>query len=317
MKGDSNFYDNILEVENLSKKFSLDSGFFARKDRFVHALNDVSFYIRRGETYGIVGESGSGKSTLAKVLAGMYKGDGGNICFNSKNDGTIRYVFQDPARSLNPRLTVYSILTDGLRFAKSNKKVDSKEELLCKAQKIIKEVGLDKSDLDKRPSQFSGGQRQRISIARGLLGNPELLLCDEVVSALDVSIQGQILNLLKDIKKTRSLSYLFIAHDLRVSCYFCDRIGVMYRGFLLEEADAADFYKTAAHPYSKLLFEGALGTANENAGEIKSSLTDLKGCPFAHRCTKAKKYCFEECPPWKELSSLDKQKIHRLRCFEV
>lgn len=311
------YTDKILEVKNLSKRFFLDSGFFARKDRFVYALNDVSFFIERGETYGIVGESGSGKSTLAKVLVGLYKSDSGRVLFNPKNGGQIKYVFQDPARSLNPRLTVYSILTDSVRFFKEKKVAETKEELYSRAQRIIEEVGLDKGDLHKRPSEFSGGQRQRISIARGLLSQPELLLCDEVVSALDVSIQGQILNLLKDIKKSRSLSYLFIAHDLRVSCYFCDRIGVMYRGVLVEEAQACDFYKTAVHPYSKLLFEGALGSANEGSGEIKTALSALQACPFAHRCPKAKKHCFEECPPWTEVNSENQLKPHRVRCFEV
>lgn len=260
--------DNILEVKNLTKKFSLESGFFARKDRFVYALNNVSFEIERGKTYGLVGESGCGKSTVAKLLVGMYKPDSGKVVFkslenrkneNEKNSSLIKYIFQDPARSLNPRMTVFSILTDGLKHEKKGIK---KGELKKLAEEILEEVGLDKSDLERRPSEFSGGQRQRISIARGLLMQPQLLICDEVVSALDVSIQGQILNLLQEIRSKRNLSCLFIAHDLRVSCYFCDKIGVMYRGVLVEEGNAEDFYKTALHPYSKLLFAGAEGGKN-------------------------------------------------------
>lgn len=309
--------DNIIEVKNLTKKFSLESGFFARKDKFVYAVNDVSFAIERGKTYGLVGESGCGKSTTAKLIAGMYESDGGKIIFNSainkdsssvKKSEFIKYIFQDPGRSLNPRMSVLTILIDGL---KHSSKWPGKEAAVKMAGEILEEVGLDPADLEKRPSAFSGGQRQRISIARGLLMQPELLICDEVVSALDVSIQGQILNLLNELQQKRNLTFLFIAHDLRVSCYFCDKIGVMYRGVLLEEADAQDLYKTAAHPYTKLLFEGSSGTASESGGEVKTALTTLKGCPFAHRCPKAKERCSMEMPEWKNICD-----GHKVRCFE-
>lgn len=315
--------DNILEVKNLTKKFSLDSGFFAKKDRFVYAVNDVTFSVGRGKTYGLVGESGCGKSTTAKVIVGMYKSDSGTIVFNSlrKNSGSrfhfsgfhgsaiAKYVFQDPARSLNPRMSIYTILTDGLKYSSA---WPGKKEARKIAGNILEEVGLDSSDLDRRPSEFSGGQRQRISIARGLLGSPELLICDEVVSALDVSVQGQILNLLHDIRARRKLSYLFIAHDLRVSCYFCDRIGVMYRGVLVEEADAADLYKTALHPYTRLLFDGASGTATAGNGEVKTALSVMRGCPFAHRCPKASDRCRTRLPEWKTF-----EKGHKARCFQL
>ncbi len=311
--------DNIIEIKNLTKRFTLDSGFFARKDRFVYAVNDVSFSIKRGETYGLVGESGCGKSTTAKLIARMYKADSGQIDFTpkeknlkiSKNESTplIKYIFQDPSRSLNPRMTVFSILTDGLKYSKHWP--GEKEERQA-AQKIMEEVGLDKTDLDRRPSAFSGGQRQRISIARGLFSEPELLICDEVVSALDVSIQGQILNLLQEIRAKRNLSCLFIAHDLCVSCYFCDRIGVMYLGVLVEEGRAEDFYKKAVHPYSKLLFAGANGkheNTNDNA-EVKTALSKIAGCPFAHRCPKVQEKCKTELPPWTMLENKNK-----VRCF--
>ena len=331
--------DTVLEIKSLTKKFSLESGFFARKDRFVYALNDVSFEIERGKTYGLVGESGCGKSTTAKILAGMYRPDSGKIIFNGKilscgtgstvgtggsegaegsigsASGTsadfskIKYIFQDPARSLNPRMTVFSILTDGLKHSKKGIK---KEELRTLAGQIMEEVGLDRADLDRRPSEFSGGQRQRISIARGLLMEPELLICDEVVSALDVSIQGQILNLLQDIRSKRKLTILFIAHDLRVSCYFCDRIGVMYRGVLVEEGRASDFYKTAMHPYSKLLFAGSEGgkEASKAEGEVKTSLSGVSCCPFSHRCPKKTEKCLEKLPDWTTLEA-----GHKVRCF--
>lgn len=320
--------EKILEIKKLSKKFTLESGFFARKDRFVYALNDISFEIERGKTYGLVGESGCGKSTTAKLLAGMYRPDSGEIIFNgcriSETSGgfdtpstrssatafsKIKYIFQDPVRSLNPRMTVFSILTDGLKYSKKGIK---KEELRTLAGNIMEEVGLDKADLDRRPSEFSGGQRQRISIARGLLMEPELLICDEVVSALDVSIQGQILNLLQDIRSKRKLTILFIAHDLRVSCYFCDRIGVMYRGVLVEEGRAADFYKTARHPYSKLLFAGSEGEkdAAKAQGEVKTSLSGVSCCPFAHRCPKKTEKCLEKLPDWTFTED-----GHKVRCF--
>ncbi len=303
--------DNIIEISNLTKKFSLESGFFARQDRFVYALNDVSFSIQRGTTYGLVGESGCGKSTTAKILVGMYKPDHGTVKFIPSTGGQIKYVFQDPSRSLNPRMTVFSILTDGLRYSG---KWPGKEKARTLAGDILEEVGLDRKDLDRRPSEFSGGQRQRISIARGLLMEPELLICDEVVSALDVSIQGQILNLLTDIRQKRNLTYLFIAHDLRVSCYFCDTIGVMYRGVLVEEAPAADLYKTGLHPYTKLLFQGAEGTDISNSGEIKSVLSTLKGCPFAHRCPMAEESCRIQLPEWKEAGVNHKVRCHKV-CF--
>lgn len=307
--------DLIIQIKNLTKKFSLESGFFARKDKFVYALNNVSFEIERGTTYGIVGESGSGKSTTAKIIVGMYKKDSGEIIFNSKNQfsenskekSSIKYIFQDPSKSLNPRMSIFTILTEGL---KHTSKWNGKKEARKTAENIIEEVGLSKEDLDKVPSQFSGGQKQRIAIARALLNEPELLICDEVVSALDVSIQGQILNLLLELREKRNMSYLFIAHDLRVSCYFCDKIGVMYRGVLVEEGNAKDFYKNCLHPYTKLLFQGSSGKTEEKSGEIKTTLESINCCPFAHRCPKALEKCFEQLPEWKIIEN-----GHKVRCF--
>lgn len=307
--------DLIIQIKNLTKKFSLESGFFARKDKFVYALNNVSFEIERGTTYGIVGESGSGKSTTAKIIVGMYKKDSGEIIFNSKNQfsenakekSSIKYIFQDPSKSLNPRMSIFTILTEGLKYTSKWK---GKKEARKTAENIIEEVGLSKEDLDKVPSQFSGGQKQRIAIARALLNEPELLICDEVVSALDVSIQGQILNLLLELREKRNMTYLFIAHDLRVSCYFCDKIGVMYRGVLVEEGNAKDFYKNCLHPYTKLLFQGSSGKTEEKSGEIKTTLESINCCPFAHRCPKALEKCFEQIPEWKIIEN-----GHKVRCF--
>jgi oligopeptide/dipeptide ABC transporter ATP-binding protein len=235
--------------------------------------------------------------------------------------GKVKYVFQDPARSLNPRMTIFDVLISGKRWAGT--RID-KKVLREEAAAVLEEVGLSASDLERRPAEFSGGQRQRISIARGLLMNPELLICDEVVSALDVSIQGQILNFLLDIRSRRDLSFLFIAHDLKVACYFCDRIGVMYRGELMEEAPAEELYREGLHPYTRLLFssvsgkaggaatQGSTEQAGELRGEVKTAVTEIAGCAFADRCPLAEGRCFAEHPVIKEIDN-----SHKVRCFKV
>jgi ABC-type oligopeptide transport system ATPase subunit len=274
----------LLTVSHLYKRFNLEAGFFARFGRFVNAVNDISFSIGKNQSYGLAGESGCGKTTTARMLVRMYEADSGEIIFHHGDAPLtvaalkkeelrqyrekVRYVFQDPARSLNPRMSVYEVLVSGCRRPLRKRGVGEKE-LREKAAAILEEVGLQAADLEKRPSEFSGGQRQRISIARALLMEPELLICDEVVSALDVSIQGQILNLLLDIREKRDMSFLFIAHDLKVACYFCDRIGVMYRGELMEEAPAANLYKEALHPYTRLLFSSAAGVSEEVHAETQ------------------------------------------------
>jgi len=275
----------VIEVSHLQKRFNLEAGFFARYGRFVNAVNDVSFTINDNEAYGLVGESGCGKTTTARLLVRMYEPDSGSIRYypEARGDGQpepvdinslsksklaayrqkVRYVFQDPARSLNPRMSVYEILVSGAKWAGRETGISKNEkELRQQAEEALNEVGLSPDDLDRRPSEFSGGQRQRISIARALLMQPRLLICDEVVSALDVSIQGQILNLLLDIRKKRDISFLFIAHDLKVACYFCDRIGVMYKGELMEEAPAENLYREAKHSYTRHLFDSAMKTGN-------------------------------------------------------
>ncbi|MCL1992566.1 MAG: ABC transporter ATP-binding protein [Spirochaetes bacterium] len=325
----------ILSVSNLKKRFNMEAGFFARYGRFVNAVNGVSFSIAANEAYGLVGESGCGKTTTARLLVRMYEADGGEIMYypaerQAQSVGAlrkeelrlyrekVRYVFQDPARSLNPRMNVYEVIVSGCRGALKRRGVEE-QALRERAAGILEEVGLSASDLEKRPSQFSGGQRQRISIARSLLMEPSLLICDEVVSALDVSIQGQILNLLLDIQEKRAMSFLFIAHDLKVACYFCDRIGVMYNGELMEEAPAARLYSEALHPYTQLLFSCATGKKGQTerqpaAAEPKhappSASQTAPSCPFAPRCPKAAPRCFNEHPDLTEAGT-----GHLIRCF--
>jgi len=319
---------SVLTVSNLYKRFNLEAGFFARFGRFVNAVNDISFSIGKNEAYGLVGESGCGKTTTARMLVRMYEADSGEILFNYGNETLVvsalkkealrqyrekvRYVFQDPAKSLNPRMNVYEVLVSGCRKPLKKRGI-SENELRKKASAILEEVGLQEGDLEKRPSEFSGGQRQRISIARSLLMEPDVLICDEVVSALDVSIQGQILNLLLDIRKKRNISFLFIAHDLKVACYFCDRIGVMYKGELMEEAGAQDLYREGLHPYTKLLFSCASGVSQKNTAKgTQGRKEELRegGCSFAARCSQASERCFKEHPVLEKVKN-----GHLIRCF--
>lgn len=308
-----------LKVSGLTKQFNLEAGFFAKNKKTVYAVNDVSFEILSGSTYGIVGESGCGKTTTARLIVQMYRQTSGIIEFFGKDVSSlgkkelkdyrekVKYIFQDPAKSLNPRMTVYEILVSALRYSSLWR---GKEDTRNRAEEIIQEVGLCAEDLNRRPAEFSGGQRQRISIARGLIMNPRLLVCDEVVSALDVSIQGQIINLLQDLRRKRGLSFIFITHDLKIASYFCDRIGVMFRGVMVEEGDARTLYKDALHPYTKLLFEGASGKLSRSNVEVKTTLEQEHCCPFSYRCPKATEKCRNEIPEFTTLPD-----GHKIRCF--
>jgi len=319
----------LLSVSGLQKRFNLEAGFFARFGRFITAVNDVSFTIDAGESYGLVGESGCGKTTTARLLVRMYEADKGKMLYYRSETEAIeigalhkeqlrqyrqkvKYVFQDPARSLNPRMNVHDVLVSGLQ----RNWTGTPKQLREKAAAALEEVGLSATDLERRPAEFSGGQRQRISIARGLLPQPELLICDEVVSALDVSIQAQILNLLLDIRAKRGISFLFIAHDLKVACYFCDRIGVMYAGELMEEARAADLWRDGQHPYTQMLFACATGMRCATLPAKKNVMTnniipDVPHCAFAARCPYAFDRCFNEAPSMREIAS-----DHKIRCFK-
>ena len=261
--------DVILKVENLSTSFNLDAGLFSSSKQKIKALDGVSFELYRGETFGIVGESGSGKTTLAKTIASIFKKSGGSFTIYEKESPfRLRYVFPDPASSLNPRMSIYQILTHGYRYsvkkyAKSlplgeRKKLLlslKKDKLLKRVKTVLNSVGLDSSVLERRSSDFSGGQRQRISLARALMFEPSILICDEVVSALDLSVQAQILNLLVKLKKEYRFSMIFIAHDLAVVSYICDRVAVMNKGKIVEVGEALSIVQNPKEEYTKRLYQ--------------------------------------------------------------
>ena len=314
--------DVVLAVKNLRQQFRLGGGFWKelsffggklrRAPKLVHAVNDVSFSIRRGEVFSIVGEIGCGKSTAARTVIKLLEPAAGEIWF----DGTeitrldaqqmlpfrrrMQMVFQNPYASLNPRHTIRTILTEPMQFhglAADRKEADEK------ALSLLDKVGLRLEQADRFPHQFSGGQRQRISIARALALTPEFIIADEPVSALDVSIQAQILNLMMDLREEFNLSYLFIAHDLSVVKHISDRVGVMYLGKLVEVGEKKAIYGNPLHPYTRALFAAApvLGSHNlrdaQLAGDVPATPTELPpGCFFAGRCSQVLPVC-REIPP--------------------
>ena len=250
----------VLEVKNLKQYFT--SG-FGRRKTVLKAVDDVSFTIHKGETFGLVGESGCGKTTTGRTIIRLYQPTGGEIYFNGKlisgrlskearQEVTrgMQMIFQDPIASLNPRMTVKEIIGEGLKI---NKLCNNEKEMLAMVYDILETVGLTKEHASRYPHEFSGGQRQRIGIARALITNPDLIIADEPISALDVSIQAQVLNLLNRLRKKLGLTILFIAHDLSVVKYFSDRIGVMYNGKLVELANADELYTRPLHPYTQSL----------------------------------------------------------------
>jgi peptide/nickel transport system ATP-binding protein/oligopeptide transport system ATP-binding protein len=257
----------LLEAKGLYKTYTQTSGFFVKKQRIIKALNNVSLSIKKGETLAIVGESGSGKSTLARCLLQLLSLDQGELFFKGKNLNSldvegkkylkrhIQMVFQDPYASLNPRMKISEILEEGLLIHDLGDKFSRDKKM----RDMIKKVGLEVSDLNKYPHQFSGGQRQRIGIARALIVEPELVICDEPVSALDVSIQAQILLLLKDLQKELGLSYLFISHDLRVVRHMADSIAVMHQGKIVEQGSIKGIYEKPKAHYTRELLNAIPG----------------------------------------------------------
>ncbi len=308
--------ENLVEVKNLKEYFNINTGVFQSKP--LKAVDDVSFAIRKGETLGLVGESGCGKTTVGRTLLHLYKPTAGEIWFQGKKIETkqdiLEYrkktamVFQDPYSSLNPRMTVSDIIGEPLDI---HKMYADKQERMEKILAMMEKVGLNSEHASRYAHEFSGGQRQRIGIARSLVTNPEFIVCDEPVSALDVSIQAQVINMFDELQDELGLTYLFIAHDLLVVRHISDRIAVMYLGKLVELADAKEIYDHPLHPYSKSLMSAVpvpdpkVARANQRVvlhGDIPSPLNAPSGCPFRTRCPYACDACAESMPELKELA---------------
>ena len=308
--------DKILEVKNLKKYFPVESKVRV-EPKSVKAVDDVSFDVYRNETLSIVGESGCGKSTTGRCLIGLNKPTSGEVIYNGKNIVGIsdkeqrvlckdlQMIFQDPYSSLNPRMTIGSILEEPLIIHKICK---TKEERMQRVLDMLEKVGMRRDHYYRYPHEFSGGQRQRIGIARALILEPKLVVCDEPVSALDVSIQSQVLNLLAEVKKEMNITYVFISHNMSVVRYISDRVGVMYLGHLVELAETEELYNNPLHPYTQAL----LSTVPEPdphvkreqimlKGDIPSPLNPPSGCIFHNRCPYNEPICQDLMPPLVEI----------------
>ena len=319
--------ETLIEVKNVCQEFHLTKGLLqslrfekgklVKEDKVVHAVNDVSFEIKKGEVFSLVGESGCGKSTTARTVIRLLEPTSGQVLYKGKDIShlgpnellpyrkSMQMIFQDPYASLNPRQRVADIIMEPLLFHGIAK---TKEEARERCMSILARVGLRPEQAGRYPHQFSGGQRQRIGIARALAVNPEFIIADEPVSALDVSIQAQILNLLMDLKDEFNFSYLFIAHDLSVVRHISDRLGVMYLGSIVEMGDKHPLFTNPVHPYTKVLF-AAVPTVGEKPlvqgidakGEIPSPVNLPKGCYFSDRCPYATDRCRQEKPVLREV----------------
>lgn len=316
----------LIETRHLKEYFPITVGAF--KTLPLKAVDDVSFSIMKGETLGLVGESGCGKTTVGRTLLQLYKPTSGEILYNGKVIKTQKdlkefrkkatMVFQDPYSSLNPRMTVMDIIAEPLDVHNLCK---TKEERRERVLELMGYVGLNSEHASRYAHEFSGGQRQRIGIARALAVNPEFIVCDEPVSALDVSIQAQVINMFEELQTKLGLTYLFIAHDLLVVRHISKRIAVMYLGKMVELADAADIYDHPLHPYTKSLISAVplpdpnMARANKRIilnGDIPSPLKAPSGCPFRTRCRYATEHCAESMPEFKEVASGHFVACHRL-----
>ena len=296
----------ILEVRNLKKYFPIEKNLFGKPTRYLKAVDDISFKIEKGTAIGVVGESGCGKTTLGRTILKLYEADGGEIFFEGRNLNGIskkemrklrtemQLIFQDPYSSLPPRMTIGNIIAEAVRVHR----IVPAEDVTSYVRDIMKKCGLQPQHYDRYPHEFSGGQRQRICIARALAVNPKLVICDEPVSALDVSIQAQIINLLKELQNNLGLTYVFISHDLSVVKYITDRILVMYLGNMMEYGDTKALFANPLHPYTQALFS-AVPIPDPDVkmqriileGDIPSPASPPRGCKFHTRCSKCMKVC--------------------------
>ena len=310
--------ENILEVKNLKKYFVIKKSLFGKPEAYLKAVDNVSFSVKTGTTIGVVGESGCGKTTLGRTILKLYKSDGGQIFFEGeditnisrkemqKYRTDIQLIFQDPYSSLPPRMTVGNIIAEAVRIHK----IVPKEEVHSYVLDIMKKCGLQPQHYDRYPHEFSGGQRQRICIARALAVNPKLVVCDEPVSALDVSIQAQIINLLKDLQQKLNLTYVFISHDLSVVKYITDQILVMYLGNMMELGETDEIFDNPLHPYTKALFS-AVPVPDPDykmkriilEGDIPSPANPPKGCKFHTRCSECMSVCKFVEPKYNEVKA--------------
>ncbi len=315
----------ILSVRKLKKYFPIKKGVFRRVVGYVKAVDDISFDIYEGETFGLVGESGCGKTTTGMNILRLQKPTGGHIFFNDVDMASmsqrkiknlrkdIQVIFQDPYSSLDPRMKIKDIVAEGLKIHNIG---NSKEERYKMVAEILEKVGIRKEMIDRFPHEFSGGQRQRIGIARALVLKPKLIVCDEAVSALDVSIQAQVINLLEEIQDEFHLTYIFIAHDLSVVKHISDRIGVMYLGKMMELTDKDTLFKTPFHPYTKALISAVPIPDPDNKskrillqGDVPSPANPPSGCRFHTRCPYAKPICSQKEPELVEV-----EKDHFVAC---
>ena len=316
----------LIEVKHLKEYFDINMGMFRTKP--LKAVDDVSFSINKGETLGLVGESGCGKTTVGRTILHLYKPTAGEVWYDGKKLATkediqqfrtkATMVFQDPYSSLNPRMTVADIIGEPLDIHKMYTNKKEREERILE---LMGYVGLNSEHASRYAHEFSGGQRQRIGIARALAVNPDFIVCDEPVSALDVSIQAQVINMFDELQDKLGLTYLFIAHDLLVVRHISDRIAVMYLGKKVELADAEEIYDRPLHPYSKSLLSAVpvpdpkVARANQRivlTGDIPSPLNAPSGCPFRTRCAYATEECAQSMPEFKEVS-----KGHFVACHRV
>jgi oligopeptide transport system ATP-binding protein len=322
----------LLDVRGLKMHFPIKGSLLSRKKEFIYAVDGVDFNIKKGETLGLVGESGCGKSTTARAIAQLYKPTAGQVILKGKDLTTMpahellaarknmQMVFQDPYASLNPRMTSGEIIAEPMKIFQQRGLLEmSNEERDDRVENLMERVGLSRFFKNRYPHEFSGGQRQRIGIARALALKPELMLCDEPVSALDVSIQSQILNLFKDLQQEFGLTYLFIAHDLAVIQYISDRVAVMYLGLIVEISGSKDLYKKPLHPYTRALLSAApIPDPKVEAkrqriiltGDVPSPDKERPGCYFYDRCWKRMDVCKQCRPKLQEVEG-----GHQVACF--